>query len=76
MAKNTRLHLRRYDMAAINARVSTGIKGLDTAINMLRLGDNVVWQVDTVEDYRHIVAPYVAQARKDQRTSYISFRQA
>lgn len=54
-------------MVAINNRVSTGLSGLDTAIDMLRLGDNVVWQVDSVEDYKHLVEPYVTQARKDGR---------
>jgi len=61
-------------MVAINSRVSTGINGLDTTIDMLRLGDNVVWQVDSVEDYRTIVEPYVAQAKKDERSIvYIRF---
>ena len=30
-------------------RVSTGIPGLDQTIDMLRLGDNVVWQVQSIE---------------------------
>lgn len=51
----------------INNKVSTGLKGFDQAIDMLRLGDNVVWQVDAVSDYRKIVEPYVTQARLDQR---------
>lgn len=29
-------------------RVSTGLKGFDRAIDHLRLGDNVVWQVDSI----------------------------
>ncbi len=51
----------------INNKVSTGLKGFDQAVDMLRLGDNVVWQVDTASDYRKIVEPYVAQARLVQR---------
>ncbi len=51
----------------INNKVSTGLKGLDRVIDMLRPGDNVVWQVDSVSDYRKIVEPYVAQTRLDQR---------
>lgn len=47
--------------------VSTGLPGLDRVIDGLRLGDNVVWQVDSVEDYRGVVEPYVAQARADER---------
>jgi hypothetical protein len=52
---------------AINNRASTGVPGLDQAIDMLRLGDNVVWQVRSVEDYLHVVKPYIKQAKKDGR---------
>ncbi|MGO4886778.1 PEP/pyruvate-binding domain-containing protein [Anaerobacillus sp. MEB173] len=48
-------------------KVSTGLKGFDQAIDMLRLGDNVVWQVDSVSHYKKMVNPYVVQARLDQR---------
>ncbi len=47
--------------------VSTGISGLDNVIDMLRLGDNVVWQVDSVTNYQRLVEPYVQQAIKDKR---------
>jgi hypothetical protein len=52
---------------AINNRASTGLIGLDQAIDMLRLGDNVVWQVQSVEDYLHVVRPYIEQAKRDGR---------
>ncbi|MPW25740.1 pyruvate kinase [Alkalibaculum sp. M08DMB] len=48
-------------------RVSTGINGFDKTIDMLRLGDNVVWQVDSVDNYRHFVNHYIKQARLDKR---------
>lgn len=48
-------------------RLSTGMEGFDRAIDKLRLGDNVVWQVDSVSDYKKMVEPYVMQARIDQR---------
>jgi hypothetical protein len=48
-------------------RVSSGITGLDQAIDMLRLGDNVVWQVQSAEDYLQVVQPYVRQAKQDGR---------
>jgi hypothetical protein len=48
-------------------RVSTGLKGFDKAIDNLRLGDNVVWQVDSAADYKKMVDPYVAQAKLDNR---------
>lgn len=48
-------------------QVSTGLPGLDGVIDKLRLGDNVVWQVDSIDDYVRIVTPFVAQARADER---------
>ncbi|MFH1542295.1 MAG: PEP/pyruvate-binding domain-containing protein [bacterium] len=56
--------------------VSTGIKGLDTIVHDLRLGDNVVWQVDDIESYLHFVQPYIRQSLKDNRkVVYIRFGQ-
>ena len=61
-------------MSGIDRRVSSGLKGIDEATDQLRLGDNVVWQVDTMENYRYVVEPYVEQARKDGRNLvYIRF---
>lgn len=57
----------------VHSKASTGLKGFDKTIDMLRLGDNVVWQVDSVVDYQRIVNPYVEQAIKDNR-SLIYFR--
>src|SRR5665647_2563751 len=55
-------------------RVSTGSSGFDHVIDGLRLGDNVVWQVDSVVDYKQMVDPYVAQARADgRRLVYVRF---
>ncbi len=48
-------------------KVSTGIRGFDSIIDKLRLGDNVVWQVDNIESYKKVVAPYASQARQDGR---------
>jgi hypothetical protein len=47
--------------------VSTGLSGLDQVINMLWLGDNVVWQVQSITDYLEVVRPYIAQSKKDGR---------
>ncbi|MDO5682676.1 MAG: PEP/pyruvate-binding domain-containing protein [Propionibacteriaceae bacterium] len=58
----------------MDTNVSTGFKGLDRVIDGLRLGDNVVWQVDSVDDYRRAVDPYVAQALADgRRVVYVRF---
>lgn len=53
---------------------STGLPGLDGVLDGLRLGDNVVWQVDEIEDYRHFTAPFVLNALKEKRrVVYIRF---
>ncbi len=54
--------------------VSTGLKGLDKVLQNLRLGDNVVLQVDNIESYLHFVRPYVKKALEDKRNLvYIRF---
>lgn len=54
--------------------VSTGHAGLDELIDRLRLGDNVVWHVDDLEDYRTFSRHFVDQAiRNKQRVIYIRF---
>jgi hypothetical protein len=52
---------------AIYNKVSTGLKGFDQVIDNLRWGDNVVWQVDSISDYKKMVEPYVCQAKLDKR---------
>jgi hypothetical protein len=55
-------------------RISTGLPGFDRVIDDLRLGDNVVWQVECIEDYRRVTEPYVRQARRDgRRLVYVRF---
>jgi hypothetical protein len=39
--------------------VSTGLPGLDEIIDFLRIGDNVVLQVDNISDYESFVHPFV-----------------
>lgn len=54
--------------------ISTGIKGLDSVITGLRLGDNVVWQIDDIKDYAYLVKPFVRQALKDnKKVIYLRF---
>ncbi len=58
----------------VNDKVSTGISGLDQMIDKLRLGDNVVWKVDSVMNYKKLVAVYVNQALSDHRkVIYVRF---
>ncbi|MDI6830899.1 MAG: PEP/pyruvate-binding domain-containing protein [Actinomycetota bacterium] len=54
--------------------VESGIKGLDEAIQGLRLGDNVVWQVEDLPDYVFFAEPFIAKALRDgRRCVYIRF---
>lgn len=52
---------------SISEKVSTGIAGFDRVIDYLRLGDNVVWQVDDIYSYKKMVDAFVTQARLDKR---------
>ena len=47
--------------------VRSGIPALDDVVQGLRLGDNVVWQVDNLEDYSYFVKPFAQQAVRDGR---------
>lgn len=47
--------------------VRSGIQALDDVVQGLRLGDNVVWQVDHLEDYNFFVKPFAEQAVRDGR---------
>lgn len=54
--------------------VSSGISALNGILQGLRLGDNVVWQVDGMDTYQHVVHPFVSQAVQDRRTVvYVRF---
>lgn len=54
--------------------VKSGIAPLDEVLQGLRLGDNVVWQVDNLEDYLHFARPFAEQAIADgRRCVYLRF---
>jgi hypothetical protein len=48
--------------SSVAAPAGTGLPSLDGVLQGLRLGDNVVWQVDSVDDYLPFVEPFVGQA--------------
>ena len=48
-------------------RILSGLPGLDAILDHIRLGDNVVWQVSSMEEYRFFVEPFYRQAKKDHR---------
>ena len=49
------------------SHISTGLEGLDPVIDWLRLGDNVVWQVDDISGYQSIVRRFVERALHERR---------
>lgn len=54
--------------------VSTGIKGLDKTINYLQKGDNVVFTVENIEEYKTFVNPFVKNAQdQGKRVVYMRF---
>jgi pyruvate,water dikinase len=54
--------------------VASGLPPLDQVLQGLRLGDNVVWQVDRLADYVHFAEPFARQAiREGRRTIYFRF---
>ena len=60
-------------MAAFD-RVCSGIPKMDQVFDNIRLGDNVVWRVDNLDEFRLFVRPYVHQAIVDKRNLiYIRF---
>lgn len=48
-------------------RVLSGLPGLDTILDNIRMGDNVVWQVSDMKEYLFFVKPYCDQAILDGR---------
>lgn len=57
-------------------RATTGIKGLDRILDDLRWGDNVVWQVEDIEDYRRMAVAFAERCLLDnQRVVYMRFGQ-
>ena len=54
--------------------LSTGLPGLDRVFTGILPGDNIVWQVDVVEDYRPFVDPFVRDAiARGKRLVYFRF---
>lgn len=53
-------------MAAFE-RISCGIDGLDTIFDNIRLGDNVVWQLSSLSNFRTFVDAFVSQCVRDNR---------
>ena len=55
-----------YVMAAFD-RIKSGIPEMDQALDNIRLGDNVVWRVSDLSQFRLFMEPYLKQAIEDKR---------
>lgn len=51
-------------MSKVYTLMSTGLEELDDVIRGIRPGDNIVWQLDSVEDYIKFVHPFCTDADK------------
>ncbi len=61
-------------MSAYGTALGTGLPGLDRILKGILPGDNIVWQVDSVEDYMAVVAPYCrAGLQSGRRMIYFRF---
>lgn len=54
-------------------KIESGLDGLDTVLQNIRLGDSVVWQISSIDDYIYVVKPFAEKAISLNR-SIIYFR--
>lgn len=55
-------------------KIKSGLEGLDKVLQNIRIGDNVVWQISALEEYRYVAAKFMQQAlREDRKIIYIRF---
>ncbi|OGT32782.1 MAG: phosphoenolpyruvate synthase [Gammaproteobacteria bacterium RBG_16_51_14] len=54
-------------MKLATQRVATGYPGLDHILDGLRIGDNVVWNVNNLNNYKFFVTPFVQAALEHNR---------
>lgn len=60
-------------MAAFD-KVYSGLPGFDEAVQHIRMGDNVVWQLSSLDEYRFLVKPFVEMSLREGRNlTYIRF---
>ncbi len=48
-------------------KILSGIPDMDEALDYIRLGDNVVWRVSELDDFKLFMKPYLEQVVKDKR---------
>lgn len=54
-------------MTKTHESFTTGLPGLDRVLKGVIAGDNIVWRMDSIEDYLAVVRPYCEAARKSSR---------
>lgn len=55
-------------------RVPSGLTGLDNAIDHFRYGDNIVWEIGEVENYKFFTCPFIEKSLEDgNNVVYFSF---
>lgn len=58
-------------------KVSTGISGLDSLIDYIYLGDNVVWEVDSGTSYEIFIKKFIESSSRETRDIiYISYNKS
>lgn len=56
-------------------RIGTGLPGVDNVIQTLYPGDNIIWQIDSLEAYSFAAVAFAQQAiRDDRRIVYMHFK--
>ena len=53
-------------MAAFD-KIASGIPSMDEALDSIRLGDNVVWRVSSLAEFREFARPFARQAVRGGR---------
>ena len=48
-------------------KIKSGLPGMDELLNYIRMGDNVVWSVSNLEDFKFFAVPFAEQAIRDGR---------
>ena len=62
-------------MAAFE-KIKSGFSEMDEILDHIRLGDNVVWQVSDIEEFRFFAEAFARQAVRDGRNIvYVRFAQ-
>ena len=49
-------------------QIKSGLPSMDRLLDSIRMGDNVVWSVSDLEDFKFFALPFVQQAIRDGRT--------